>query len=1044
MNSSRRLIAAVAVTAAALAGVTLTPQTAEAVPTVPGAPATCSAFDVTGDPGVVGSKADIHWAAPASDGGAAVYRYAIQRVGFATPVHGTDTESDGFYNNPPKGGAARDWRWSDAFVSRSDTFRVRAVNSVGFGAWCTTGPVYKTNNPPTVNAGPDATVTMPSTGAAHVPVDGTVTDGGDGPGPLTSAWTSNSGAVSFASGPRGGNDGPDNVADITAPGTYVLTLTGNDGGDVTPAAQDTVTITVNPFSANAAPSVSAGPDRAVTLPASASLDGTVTDDGKPTGSTVTQTWSKTSGPGTVTFGDSSAVDTTASFSLSGTYVLALTATDGALSSSDAVTVVVSPAQTTTVPGAPATCQATDQGASVLVEWTPPASDGGSAIIRYAVKVKGGATTIQVNDPAARSYVWTGAYLATDTMQVRAVNSVGFGAWCETAITGTPPPTNQAPSVSAGADQSIVLPSSANLNGTVTDDGLPAGSTVTQAWSVVSGPGAVTFGDATAEDTTATFSVDGTYVLRLTGSDGTLSSSDDMTVTVAPAPPNNSAPSVNAGVDQSVTLPSAASLDGTVTDDGLPAGSTLSQTWSKVSGPGTVTFGDSTAQDTTAAFSTSGTYVLRLTGTDGALSSSDDVTVTVNPAPPVNQAPSVNAGPDSSVTLPSAAGLDGTASDDGLPSGSTLATTWSKVSGPGTVTFGNASAQDTTATFSAAGSYVLRLTASDGTLSSSDTVTITVNPAASGRPLLPYTSGAWIRQTIAQLGLSQNGTKTTAMRTYINANDPNPAPNIQGIDGQGWADAYGGISTCSDPYFKIGTGNKMVPFLGTTGFHAKATLNGDIDNTVGTDLPFTVIDTCGNSAMPTGFVVKGTGAVTAGGAGTQANPYVINVGGYAGAYDMASNGLNFDVPTSNGPNNKTSRGVIPASAVIRDDQIGYGMANSTDLGQRLEIFWWETDSAAGKISPPMAGFESGQAGWGAEGQVIGVSPSFVPSASCTAGEKVVIRTLQTYGAFIGDNAGNGGTSLKAEQDHGQWTAADGLSQQGLANDCGLTWNSFVAY
>ncbi len=91
---------------------------------------------------------------------------------------------------------------------------------------------------------------------------------------------------------------------------------------------------------------------------------------------------------------------------------------------------------------------------------------------------------------------------------------------------------------------------------------------------------------------------------------------------APLPPigggTNQAPVVGAGADQSVTLPATASLDGTVTDDGLPAGSTVTTTWSRVSGPGTVTFGNANAVDTTASFSVAGTYVLRLTATDGAL------------------------------------------------------------------------------------------------------------------------------------------------------------------------------------------------------------------------------------------------------------------------------------------------------------------------------------------------------------------------------------------------------------------------------------------
>lgn len=94
-------------------------------------------------------------------------------------------------------------------------------------------------------------------------------------------------------------------------------------------------------------------------------------------------------------------------------------------------------------------------------------------------------------------------------------------------------------------------------------------------------------------------------------------------------PSNLAPFVSAGVDQSITLPSSVTLDGTVTDDALPSAS-VTTTWSMVSGPGTATFASTGAIDTTASFSASGAYVLRLTADDGALTTSDDVNVNVNP------------------------------------------------------------------------------------------------------------------------------------------------------------------------------------------------------------------------------------------------------------------------------------------------------------------------------------------------------------------------------------------------------------------------------
>jgi hypothetical protein len=144
--------------------------------------------------------------------------------------------------------------------------------------------------------------------------------------------------------------------------------------------------------------------------------------------------------------------------------------------------------------------------------------------------------------------------------------------------------------------------------------------------MVSGPGSVTFGDASAASTSASFSDPGIYVLRLTGDDGALQAFDELTVSVSSTPVNE-APVVDAGVDQSVVLPNGVSLVGSVTDDGLPSGS-LSSLWSMVSGPGSVTFGDASAASTSASFSVPGIYVLRLTGDDGALQAFDEMTVTV--------------------------------------------------------------------------------------------------------------------------------------------------------------------------------------------------------------------------------------------------------------------------------------------------------------------------------------------------------------------------------------------------------------------------------
>jgi hypothetical protein len=104
-----------------------------------------------------------------------------------------------------------------------------------------------------------------------------------------------------------------------------------------------------------------------------------------------------------------------------------------------------------------------------------------------------------------------------------VYATGGGGWV---------PTNQPPTVYTGSDQTIILPQTAALSGTIVDDGLPGPpAALTTLWSMASGPAPVAFDDPAVIDTTATFATAGTYVLRLTADDGELTAYNDLTVTV---------------------------------------------------------------------------------------------------------------------------------------------------------------------------------------------------------------------------------------------------------------------------------------------------------------------------------------------------------------------------------------------------------------------------------------------------------------------------------------------------------------------------------
>jgi hypothetical protein len=93
--------------------------------------------------------------------------------------------------------------------------------------------------------------------------------------------------------------------------------------------------------ANLAPSVNAGTNQSVIWPASVTLAGTAVDDGNPNPpGTLALTWIQVSGPGLVTFANSNAPVTTASFSSGGTYVLQLTADDGQVATVGEVTITL--------------------------------------------------------------------------------------------------------------------------------------------------------------------------------------------------------------------------------------------------------------------------------------------------------------------------------------------------------------------------------------------------------------------------------------------------------------------------------------------------------------------------------------------------------------------------------------------------------------------------------------------------------------------------------------------------------------------------------
>jgi len=469
---------------------------------------------------------------------------------------------------------------------------------------------------------------------------------------------------------------------------------------------------------NAAPVVNAGLDAAIQLPATAALDGTVTDDAQPQ-ALPTTTWTKVSGPGTVTFGDPALVDTTAAFSLPGSYTLRLTANDGALTTFDEVVVAVEQAGAAPVVNAgPDRAVQLPAGVSLDGTLVDPGYPG--AVTTAWSKVSGPGT-VTFGDAAALDTTASFSVAGSYTLRLSGTNAETTG---QDSMLVAVEQADAPPVVSAGPDRAIQLPSGASLDGTLVSPGHPG--PLTTAWSKVSGPGTVTFQSASSVDTTAAFSAAGTYTLQLSATNATGTAQDTMDVVVERA---YAAPVVNAGPDRAVQLPAGITLDGTLVDPGYSG--PVTTTWSKASGPGTVTFGNASAIDTTASFSAAGSYTLRLSASNANRTGQDTMVVVVEQA---NAAPVVSAGPDRTVRIPLPAVLNGNLVSPGYPGPAVLQ--WTKTSGPGNVTFDNPNVTDTTATFSTAGTYTLRLTATNNLFSSFDEMVVVAQ-----KPLLSLSFGA---------------------------------------------------------------------------------------------------------------------------------------------------------------------------------------------------------------------------------------------------------------------------------------------------------------
>ena len=638
---------------------------------------------------------------------------------------------------------------------------------------------------------------------------------------------------------------------------------------------------------NQPPQASAGADQTVTLPASATLSGSASDDGLPDPpGELSVSWSKMSGPGSVDFSDATSMSTIATFTEPGSYELQILVDDGDLTDSDRVTVTVEeqggggeaqtlffddfetenpflhwqesgdnrwhiegPSDDSEVPGHPSSNEVAhsdgcdeEEGGCVLTLAEPVDLRGYSgATLSFWRFIDNGfdsdpgdSLAVELWDGDAWQEIlrWTEAdgddawhyetidlssYLVAD-FRVRfiaiqetsnrdadiddvLIEAVGTGG-------GGGEVDNQPPQASAGADQTVTFPASATLSGSASDDGLPdPPGELSVSWSQVSGPGSVSFSDSTSVSTIATFTEPGSYELQILVDDGDLTDSDRVTVTVeeqgsggeaqtlffddfetdnpflhwqesgdnrwhiegpsddseVPGHPSSNEVAHSDGCDEEeggcvLTLAEPVDLRGysgatlsfwRFIDNGFdsdPGDSLAVEVWNGAAWQEILRWTEADGDDAwhyetidlssylVADFRVRFIAIQETSNRDADI---DDVLIEAvgtggGGGEVDNQPPQASAGADQTVTLPASATLSGSASDDGLPDPpGELSVSWSKMSGPGSVDFSDATSMSTIATFTEPGSYELQILVDDGDLTDSDRVTVTVEEQGGG-------------------------------------------------------------------------------------------------------------------------------------------------------------------------------------------------------------------------------------------------------------------------------------------------------------------------
>ena len=623
------------------------------------------------------------------------------------PSGGFLTYSWSFLSHPPGSGAAL----SDPFSLQPSfipdlpgdyVFQLVVHNSVSASA-PTMVTVSTVNSAPVAVPGLDRTV---STGSV-VHLDGSGSHDVDGD-PLSYEWILASLPATSATS-LSVNDAvaPTFVAD--RPGSYSVRLIVSDGLAQSDPAYATVS------TVNSAPVADPGPAKTVPVGQTVILDGSGSRDVD--GDPLSYRWSFTTVPPGSTAAFQSLTTPKTSFvpNVPGTYVAQLSVAD-APGNDDSRTVTVSTANSPPVADAgwnlriavPATVHLSGSGSTDV--------DGDPLSYRWSLLLRPPGSAAVLDLPASVAPTFQADAAGTYVAQLM-VNDGSADSVPSTVVVST---SNLSPVSDAGPDRTAFppFPKTVVLDGSASFD--PDGDPLSFRWALLSRPAgsAGTLTNPASVTPSLLVDVPGTYVAQLVVHDGVLPGKPDTAIVSTV----NSPPVADPGPDGFVPIGSPVVLDGSGSSD--PDGNPLTFRWAMLSlpaGSGASLGGPATPSPSFIP-DVHGIYVVQLIVRDGV---EDSVPRTVEIR--TNRPPTANAGADNSVTIGTPYTLSGTASD---PDGDPLTYSWTVLSGPAGSTLTNATTLTPSFTANAAGTYTLRLTATDnGSLSGSDNVVLSTTNRA---------------------------------------------------------------------------------------------------------------------------------------------------------------------------------------------------------------------------------------------------------------------------------------------------------------------------